>query len=30
LKRIGVIDGQGRGIGATIIRYLKEEVIADV
>jgi hypothetical protein len=24
LKRIGVIDGQGGGIGATVIRYLKE------
>lgn len=36
---MGVIDGQGGGIGATVIRYLKEaygeaiefkEVIADV
>ncbi len=25
MKRIGVIDGQGGGIGATVIRYLKEE-----
>lgn len=24
MKRVGVIDGQGGGIGATIIRYLKE------
>jgi NADPH:quinone reductase-like Zn-dependent oxidoreductase len=24
LKRVGVIDGQGGGIGATVIRYLKE------
>lgn len=24
MKRVGVIDGQGGGIGATVIRYLKE------
>jgi hypothetical protein len=24
LKRVGIIDGQGGGIGATVIRYLKE------
>jgi hypothetical protein len=24
VKRVGVIDGQGGGIGATVIRYLKE------
>jgi hypothetical protein len=30
LKRVGIIDGQGGGIGATIIRYPKEEVITDV
>ena len=24
MKRVGVIDGQGGGIGATIIRYLKD------
>ncbi|MCU0605014.1 MAG: DUF3842 family protein [Desulfobacterales bacterium] len=24
MKRVGIIDGQGGGIGATVIRYLKE------
>jgi hypothetical protein len=30
MKRICVIDGQGGGIGATVIRYLKEALGEDV
>jgi hypothetical protein len=30
IKRICVIDGQGGGIGATLIKYLKEAFLEDV